>query len=53
MSIETEMSSDVNWLKAKIAQLEAEAKSVWSHSETYFYIAGALILGCLLGHFVK
>jgi hypothetical protein len=52
MSIETEMSTDVNWLKAKIAQLETEAKSVWVHYETYLIMAGSLIAGFIFGRLV-
>jgi hypothetical protein len=53
MSIETDANSDLALLKAKIAQLEAEAESVWQHYETYVIIVGALFVGAVIGHFLR
>lgn len=52
MSIETEASTDLTYLKGKIAQLEAEAKSIWAKGETYAIIIAALIVGGFVGHLV-
>lgn len=50
MSIETEASTDLSYLKGKIAQLEAEMKTIWARGETYAIIIASLIVGGFVGH---
>lgn len=49
MTIQTEVSTDVSWLQAKVRQLEVEAASIWAHHETYIVLSVALVVGALIG----
>lgn len=49
MTIQSEVSTDVSWLQAKVRQLETEAVSIWAHHETYILAGVTLIVGIIIG----